>query len=299
MVADLFTVRRRASALGIYYLGIPIGGFAATFGAGLIAEAYGWRAAFIASGIPGLLLTPLLLLTARAPPRVDALGRVGKPPPVRETFAFIRGQRALLHLIPAMVLGQLVLNAIGPWAASFFIRYHGMSVGEVGVILGLTGLLGGLGTACSGFLADRAERWRAGGALLVIAGALFLMLPILLFVLTMPQMPFAMAGWIVYLMVSFLWMPAASAVTQSLAGAARRSTVAGVVITATSLLGSGLGPLFTGLVSDLLKPYAGAEALRWAMIGFSFLSLWAAAHALLARRTYSADLARAETPDLS
>jgi hypothetical protein len=77
-------------------------------------------------------------------------------------------------------------------------------------------------------------------------------------------------------------------------GGARPATVWAITVTATGLLGSGLGPQITGIVSDLLRPYAGAESLRWAMTGFGFLALWAAAHMALARRTYRADLARAE-----
>ena len=59
-------------------------------------------------------------------------------------------------------------------------------------------------------------------------------------------------------------------------------------------MGSGLGPQLAGNVSDLLKPFAGAESLRWSLIGFAVLSLWAAAHMVLARRTYLADLKRAD-----
>lgn len=295
MVSDIYSAKRRGTALAVYYLAIPFGSTVAMAVGGLIAAAHGWRAAFYAAAAPGLILSLLLVLTTRAPARRNAGGAAVKPPPLKEVLAFVGRQKSLIQMIVAVSIGQLVVNAVSSWAPAFFIRYHGMSVREVGLVLGpLSGLVGIVGMMSSGVLADRLARADLRRSLYLIIAALTLMTPALLIAFAMDSMWSALAGFMLYLLISFLWVPAAQAVTQGLAGASRRATVAALVLTSTSFVGSGLGPLLTGAVSDLLKPYAGADSLRWSMLGFSLLGFWGAAHVLLAMRTYREDLARAE-----
>jgi predicted MFS family arabinose efflux permease len=295
MVADLFPARRRATALGIYNLANPIGTSCALVGGGVIAAAYGWRIAFLAAAVPGLVLALVLVLTLRAPPRRTRDGLVAQPPPVREVIAFVRTQRALVQVVIAMTISQLVVNAAGNWSASFFLRYHHMNLREAGLALALINALAGVvGMLSSGLLADRIGRRDPRRVLWLIGGAMLLTFPLLVFAFLIGDPTLALASFGIYLVVAYLSVPAALSVTQNLAGAARRSTVAALVVTMTSLLGSGLGPLAAGVASDLLRPYAGAESLRWALLGISGLAAWAALHVLAAMRTYREDLARAE-----
>jgi predicted MFS family arabinose efflux permease len=295
MVSDIYSTKRRGTALAVYYLAIPIGSTAAMAAGGLIAEAHGWRAAFLAAAVPGLVLSLLIVLTLRAPPRRTALGAAVKAPPLREVIGFIRSQRSLLQLIIAVTIAQLVANAIGTWAPSFFIRYHDMSVREVGLVLGpVSGAVGVVGMLASGALADWLGRGDLRRTLGMIVGALLLLTPALVLAFAMKGVVSALAGFSLYLLLSYLVMPATMAVTQSLAGPARRATVAALVLTTTSFMGSGMGPLLTGATSDLLRPYVGADSLRWSMLAFSLLGIWAALHVVAAMRTCREDLARAE-----
>jgi predicted MFS family arabinose efflux permease len=295
MVSDLFPARRRATALGVYNLAIPIGASCALVGGGVIAAAHGWRTALLAAAVPGFILMLVLLLTVRAPARRTREGLIAPPPPVREVIAYVRTQRALVQIIIAMTISQLVVNAAGNWSASFFVRYHHMDLRETGLALALINAVAGIvGLLSSGLLADRIGRRDPRRVLWLIGGTMLLTLPILVFAFLVGDPTLALVSFGVYLVVAYLSVPAAVSVTQNLAGAARRSTVAALVVTMTSLLGSGLGPLAAGVASDLLKPYAGAESLRWAMLGISGLSAWAALHVLAATRTYREDLARAE-----
>jgi MFS family permease len=295
MVSDVYSTKRRGTALAVYYLSIPIGSTTAMAAGGLIAEAHGWRAAFLAAAVPGLFLSLLIALTVRAPARRTALGAAAKPPPLREVIGFIRSQRSLLQMIIAVTIAQLVANAIGTWAPSFFIRYHGMSVREVGLVLGpVSGAVGVVGMLASGALADRLGRGDLRRTLGMIVGALLLLTPALVLAFAMKGVVSALAGFSLYLLLSFLMMPATMAVTQSLAGPTRRATVAALVLTTTSFMGSGMGPLLTGAASDLLRPYVGADSLRWSMLAFSLLGIWAALHVVAAMRTCREDMARAE-----
>ncbi|MGE3931591.1 MAG: MFS transporter, partial [Hyphomonadaceae bacterium] len=74
VISDYFPAERRASALSIYALGIPIGSMIAAVGGGWIATEVGWREAFIWLGVPGVLLAVIVKLTVKEPPRAAATG---------------------------------------------------------------------------------------------------------------------------------------------------------------------------------------------------------------------------------
>src|SRR5258706_13309350 len=67
LIADITPPERRASALAFYSLGVPIGTILGLVLGGVIADAYGWRAAFLVAGAPGLLLAALTVLTVKEP----------------------------------------------------------------------------------------------------------------------------------------------------------------------------------------------------------------------------------------
>ena len=69
MISDMFAQHRRATALGIYALGIPVGSMIGALAGGLINDAMSWRAAFVVVGLPGLLLAILVRFTLKEPPR--------------------------------------------------------------------------------------------------------------------------------------------------------------------------------------------------------------------------------------
>jgi MFS family permease len=69
LIADYFPPHQRARALAAYAFGIPLGTAAGTLVGGLLAAKFGWQTAFIAVGLVGLLLAPVLRLTVKDPKR--------------------------------------------------------------------------------------------------------------------------------------------------------------------------------------------------------------------------------------
>jgi MFS family permease len=69
MISDLFSAKRRATAISAFYLASPLGSLVSFAGGGWLAQHYGWRTAFYAAGVPGLILAAVLILTVREPPR--------------------------------------------------------------------------------------------------------------------------------------------------------------------------------------------------------------------------------------
>ena len=96
MIADYYPADQRATALGIYSLGIPFGIMFGLFAGGWINEFFGWRAAFFIVGLPGIVLALVVRFTLREPPRGMAEGRPIAPiNPVSEKRSNISGPRNL------------------------------------------------------------------------------------------------------------------------------------------------------------------------------------------------------------
>jgi MFS family permease len=301
IVADLFSDKRRATAMGFYYMGIPLGALVSmAVLAGIVAPHYGWRSTFLSVAVPGLVLSLLMFLTMRAPPRGSAAAPAHPAPPLGEVLGCVWRQRSLFYIIVGMALGQMAGNAIGIWTTSYFVRYHHLTVAQVGLVLGpLGGLVGVVGMMASGLLTDRVARNDPRRALWVIIGSMALVPVMMVLTFSMTRTAFAFGVYAVYLFVSYLWMPPIIAAAQGLAGPSRRGTIAALSLLTITLVGSGLGPQLAGVVSDLLKPYAGPESLRWSLFVFSLMALLGAGLVLLARRTYLADLQRAtEAPSV-
>ena len=158
MLADYFPTENRATALGIYSLGIPFGILFGFIAGGWLNEFFGWRVAFFIVGVPGLLLAILVRFTLREPPRGMAEGRVAdeEQPTIMETFRFLWSKRSFRHMAVGGGLTAFVGYGVITWVPSFLIRSYGMSTGDVGTYLGLIlGIPGGIGIALGGYLADR------------------------------------------------------------------------------------------------------------------------------------------------
>jgi MFS family permease len=99
-----------------------------------------------------------------------------------------------------------------------------------------------------------------------------------------------------------MYLGPTSAITQSLVGARERAIAAAVALLVINLVGLGLGPLLTGVLSDVFRAHhlknglsdavATAEGLRWSLMAMSAVNIWSALHYVLAARTLREDLAR-------
>ena len=74
MISDYFPPERRASALGVFSLGVPLGILVGFLAGGWLDEALGWRLAFVVVGLPGVVLAVVVALTLREPPRGHSEG---------------------------------------------------------------------------------------------------------------------------------------------------------------------------------------------------------------------------------
>lgn len=294
VVSDLYTEKRRATAIAIFYLSSPVGAMLAGALGGPVTAAHGWRAALLIAGAPGLIMAAVLFLFGKEPPR-EAAPRATTSraaPAFGEVLRFIRAQPSLRHLFVGLALVTFTLSGIGSFAVSFFIRYHGMAQRDMGTILGLAGAVTALVMLSSGILADRLgrrdPRWR-----LWMIVPVELAVTLLLLTAYTASGALALPAFLAGFLLTQVWIGPGLATAQSLTPSRMRATSAAILYVIINLLGFGFGPVILGALSDALAAQAGKDGLRWALIIVSLLNAWGALHVFLAARTLKADLARA------
>jgi predicted MFS family arabinose efflux permease len=297
MIADYYPPNRRASALGIYSLGIPVGILFGFFVGGWMEQFFGWRWAFFVVGIPGLLLALLVRFTVSEPPRglSEQRSSSADQPPVSEVLRYLSRRRSFLHMAVGGGLAAFTGYGLITFAAAFFTRTHGMSSGKLGTALGLIfGIPGGIGIALGGRLADRFGERDSRWFLWVVAVALAALVPFGVMVFLVDDGMTALAFLVLPVMLGNFYQATTFAQTQTLVGLRMRSVAAAILLFMINIIGLALGPSAVGVISDLLAPTYGDDSLRWALLICSFGNLWAAFHYWRAGVHFPGDLERVE-----
>ncbi len=287
MIGDLVPPRRRSTAIAIFWSSTAIGTAASFVIGSVVAAHWGWRAAFLIAGLPGLVLALLLLLTVREPRRggeeAGPAADVERAPSLAETWRCAVRQPLFVHTFIGLTLNSMMLSGMLIWQAAFLIRVHDVSLAQAGVLAGLAaGIFGGLGALVGGPIGDRAYR-RGGLAALPAMSAVTTLLAVasgLVFVAA-PTLGTAMSGLIVFELVARTYNgPSYSTILGAVEPRMRGLSVSSLQI-ATNLIGYGLGPLLAGLVSDAV---GGEDPLRWGLLALLGIGLWSSIHYLLAWR---------------
>ena len=293
MLADYFPKENRATALGIYSLGIPFGILFGFIAGGWLNEFFGWRVAFFIVGVPGLLLAILVRFTLREPPRGMAEGRVAdeEQPTIMETFRFLWSKRSFRHMAVGGGLTAFVGYGVITWVPSFLIRSYGMSTGDVGTYLGLIlGIPGGIGIALGGYLADRYGARDTRWYLWIVSVAPIASTP-LFFGVYLSNTAFASLMFLILpILLGNFYQATTFSQTQGLVSLRMRSVAAAVLLFILNMIGLGAGPQAVGILSDILQPSYGDESLRYALLILSTVQIWAAYHYYQAGKSLKDDL---------
>lgn len=271
IISDLFKPHERATAQAGYAVGVNAGLMIAFFSGGWIAQQYGWRPAFVAAGLPGLLLVVVLMALVKEPvrlvrdPQTDNLQTDN--PTLIETVKVLWQRKSFLWLIVGGGLSAFASYGVTMFVPSFLMRSHGLSPANVGLILALfVGLGGGAATFMSGVLADRLSRTDMRWNMYVPALAALVPLPFWPIVILLDDSVLATAALAVPLALGMVFIGPLIATVQTLAPVRMRARAAAIQMLIGNLIGLGLGPLVIGIISDVLRPYAGDNSLRFALL---------------------------------
>jgi predicted MFS family arabinose efflux permease len=266
-VADVTVRTRRASTMAVVQLGSPAGAFFGSTIAGLVAAAYDWRTAFLAFAVPGFLVAALLVWLTPEPERgqQDEASTIQREAPsLGEFFRTVRHQPTLMWVIAGGSIAGFGMTSISQFLAVFLARTYGLSVSEAATLFGTisgvglaTGLL--LGSFGTDRLSARDPRWPAWGA----AIGLCLAPPIYWFAFSGPPLALVIPVLLVGGAMLLVFYGPTSGMIQNLLPARMRATGIALYTLLFTLIGSGLGPVFVGGLSDLFaaRSYAGEFAV--------------------------------------
>ncbi len=294
MISDLFPPDKRATALGIFAMGVPLGYLVGYYGGSVIAEDYGWRTAFYAMGVPGIILTLLVFFTVKEPPRGHHDFAAGSAAPSLTQIArYLGARKSIVHMLIGATLITFTGYSVVIWGPAFFIRTHEMPLSQVGTYLSLVGGISSMiGTFLGGYLADKLsrndKRWQAW----LVAIAIAIAIPFAVAVALLDDLETVLYINVIPSMVSALYLAPCFAMMQNLVEPRMRAVASATFLFVINLIGMGIGPVFTGWVSDLLAPTYGADSLRYAFVLLVVFNVWAIWHFVLAGRHLPADYAR-------
>jgi MFS family permease len=263
LICDYFPPERRARALAIYYLGVPIGLAAGTLIGAYIAHAINWRAAFFVMGLAGLILVPPLRLVVRDLPRRTASSAA----PLASVFPLLARKPAFWLLAFASSASSLCGYGLALWTPSVLMRSFGLDLLSTGNFLASLLLIGGCaGVFAGGWFADRLGAMDRGW---------YAKLPAIAWLITAPAWAlglFAPGLWLAWPLLlianalNILWLGPVTTAVQYLVPQRMRATASGSFLLINNFIGLGVGPLLMGRLSDMLKASRGADALRDAAV---------------------------------
>jgi MFS family permease len=279
LIADYYPPQRRARALAIFSLGIPIGLALGTLIGAYIAHAVNWRAAFIAMGVAGVILAPILRFVVRDLPRAPS----ANPAPLAAVFPMLARKPAFWLLAFGASASSLCGYGLALWTPSVLMRSFGMDLLTTGNFLASLVFIGGCaGVFAGGWFADRLGQADRGW---------YAKLPAIAWLITAPTFvagflaPNLWLAWILLLIpnaLNILWLGPVTTAVQHLVPAPMRATASATFLLINNLVGLGIGPLLIGGLSEHFKATYGVDALRNAAIGCTLFYFVAALLMLLA-----------------
>ena len=302
MISDLFPARQRATAMGVFALGVNFGLLIAYLGGGWMSEHWGWRTTFVVVGLPGLLIALLVRFTLVEPPRgateLKRLEAHSQVPGFWEVAGEMWRTPATRHVVFGSALAGFVGYGMVLWLPAFFVRSHGLSQSEVGLTLAfMSGVIGAIGTFTAGRLADVLSKKDLRWLSWTVAAGKGGLVPFLVLFFLMDDLVPALFVYLIPAFFGGFYLAPTFAMIQSLVPVHMRSVAAAICLFLLNLIGMGLGPQGVGLLSDHLQPQYGQESLRYSLMVFGLVNLWSAWHYYLAGRTLARDMGRlAETP---
>lgn len=266
-VARNFVPERRAAPLAVITLAIPLASAASLIGGGLLAEALGWRWAFVAMGALSVAFVPVVLAVVGRRQNVPAehVEMVAvQQLPVR--WWDILRKPSYLAIVSGAACISVAGYALTTFAPAFLMRARGMTLGDVGLQYGIaSGLTGIVGLIVVGRIADKLSGIDGRWLLWLVAA------------MTAALIPFSTLGFLVdsstlsvcFIALSYVvgtaYMAPSIAAIQRLVSAEQRATASAIFLFFSAILGS-VGPLLTGLISDALRTDHGDMSLGWALL---------------------------------
>ncbi|MFS4553185.1 MFS transporter [Comamonas resistens] len=287
LISALFPKRLHATLLGAFFGASSVGAVLGVVLGGVIAEHWGWRAAFGAVGFPGLLMALLFLLVpdyknviVKIAPTLDSKGPVAH---LKRVVRTLSSGPTMWLLCVAGSFQMIVVSTVWAWMPSFLNRYHNLSAADAAKQAAVLVLLGAVGALFWGGAADRLGRRRSSYKLLLLS--FITVADALLFIIGFTAPLSTKAQYLVVLCGGFLMTCTVGVSVSAVLDVTHpglRSTGAAVHAFAINLFGLAVGPFLGGVISDFWS-------LKTAMAVIPAVGFLAAVFYWKASRTYEVD----------
>jgi MFS family permease len=308
IISDMYPKEERASALGVYAMGIPIGVMAAYFVTaaliGTSSDDVNWREIFVFLGVSGILLAIIVKLVIREPVRgameFNEQREIAKPP-------FVESLKTLLR-IPAwwamcfgIAFGSFVSYSKSAFHTKYLVTLDPSFDFQTLVII--LGVINGITYAGGAFFGARlADKWgkrdiRAYGWLPAIS--ITLCLPIGIAAWWSPTVEMNLIFTSFFLLFMGIYLGPSFAIAQTLAPIHMRAMSTALFFFILNMIGLGLGPSISGWMIDLFNTnYGNVESIRYAMTVTSLMFIPSIISFLIVARKLPNDWADAEKNNL-
>lgn len=251
VLADFYPPERRNRVFTYFYVATPVGSAIGFVLGGFLGEHFGWRTAFLAVGLPGLLVAALALLM-KEPVR----GQFDDAPPQPVSWPTALRSLAKNRIYVLTLLGYTAVTfatgGIADWFPTFLSRLRGMPLSQADLAIGVSAVVGGLvGTASGGWLADKLAKVTRQPYLAVSGLAMIPAVLLTVVALFVVRAPMAIVAAVLTAQI-FLWAYNApvNAIIVNSVEPGLRARAFGLSILCIHLLGDVLSPPLIGLVSD-------------------------------------------------
>jgi MFS family permease len=296
IISDIFSPEKRATALAFYSTGVNIGILFGFLLGGWLNEFFGWRMAFLVVGLPGILVALIVRFTLAEPARgLSEAREVQDAVPVIDVLKLLWSRISFRHMTLGAALNAFAGYSTSNWTASFMIRSHEMTTGELGTWLAMImGAGGAIGVFAGGYIADRLgtqdKRWHMW--LPALTGCICLPFMVGAYLADDPYVSLMLQ--VVPGVLFNVYLGNTLAMTHGLVGLRMRALASAILFFVLNIIGLGMGPWLVGTLSDYLQPTLGAESLRYAMLYLIPAAMaWSVVHLYLAARHLREDLQNA------
>jgi MFS family permease len=289
LLADYFPRSRRGRVFAVFFMAIPVGSALGYVLGGQIDQAYGWRAAFFAAGIPGLFLAAWVLRLPD-PPRglqdAEAAATPASPGSTARLYAELMRRRPYALTVLGYAAYTFALGGLAFWMPTFLEQVRAVPARQAttgfGAIVVVTGFVG---TFAGGWLGDVWLKRSRQAYLRLSALATIAAVPCALIALTAASPSVYYPAIVLAELLLFVSTgPVNSAIVNLVAPAERASAVA-LSVFSIHLLGDAISPPLIGAIRDVASLGAGVLIVPVAILVAGLLWLWAAAASRAAERS--------------
>ncbi|MFT5012135.1 MAG: MFS family permease [Patiriisocius sp.] len=290
IIGDYFIARKRATALGIYSMGVTLGAVLANLFGGPIAQMEGadfgawissiglgglftgldwaaiegWRIAFVVVGLPGVLIALVVLFTIKEPPRgySDTPDlRTDEPAHWAVAFQELKHKPTFWWMAVGAAMVAFVGYGLTSFQAPFLQREHGLDVRDAAINFGAPlSFLAALGTFLGGYLTEKltprfqtAVAWVPGIGLLIAV-------PAYIAAFFAEDLTVVFVLWGIAAVCHYAYLGAQYTIGQGVVSARSRATAIATLLILVSIIGNGIGPYFVGFMSDTFMSLQLAES---------------------------------------